>query len=204
MWIAINIINYVENFTPPVIREAHFPKYGFKNLEVKPDPDDWSMVVHRLTPAQDGHIYYAGGLRPPVWADQGLARLMYLAVNEGAGRAHKLVTRNKDLCSDRLCVNPAHMMTTWHGKTETEHKPQPAKVQPKPTHQAEEPNPKPKQNRTCETSRKITYATEQLAQDAANGFRKRAKGMHNRKNISVYRCTNPFCALWHITTHPEK
>lgn len=179
MWHAMRIINYVQRFTLPEIKEAYYPNRAFKSLEVAPDRDDWSMVCHRITGGEaGGHLHYAKSLRPPVWGQHGLARLLYVTVHQNV--PVEVVGRDKTKCSDRLCVNPEHMKS----------------------YALDEPLLVVGATRSCEVSRKLGY-TEAKAIETVARMRKIYKGRVAKKRIQAYLCPSPFCKQWHITTHAK-
>lgn len=193
MHTTIRLIRYVEGFRIPNVKEAYYPKRAFKGLEVAPARDEWDMAVHRMTPATGGCIHYAGGLLPPAWGNNGLARLLYIALHES--EIPNFIGRDKDKCNDRRCVNPEHMRVYLQN----------FKAVKEPD---EEPNSLAERivayaRRSCEISRKVGYETGREASAAVAKFRKQYKGRIARKRIRAYECPSPFCGQWHITTHAK-
>lgn len=196
MFTAIRLIQYVENFHVPEVKEFYYPKRAFKALLEAPTRDEWDMAVHRLTqmPGKEEHITYAGGLPVPGWGGNTLGRLLFLALHQG--EHPNSVGRDKTKCNTILCVNPDHWKVYPENrpKVEQETEPEAKSLGQKIVEDA---------RRSCETSRKIGYSSKGKAEAAVREMRKRNRGRIACKRIRAYECQNPFCGQWHITTHAK-
>lgn len=173
------------------------------NIPGRPSKAEFGQFV-ALMGGSNTHIHYASHSMPlPVWGNYPIRAWIRVANDdeltaEDIGR----VARDRSVCVDQRCINPAHTKLLPVGTAKP--KPAPAPAPPKGESLGVRMSKQAARAERNETrmkcfTRKITFDTLAEAEKAQAEVRNKPGRKVARRKIQHYKCN--FCNLYHLTTH---